>query len=900
MKYNPMLLTDFYKISHYLMAEKGIEKTYSTFTPRGSRIKDIDQVVFFGLQGFIKEYLIEYFNDNFFNRKKEEVVGEYKRIIKHTLGDNCADTLHIEALHDLGYLPIKIRAIKEGTLVPVKVPTFTIESTIDEFHWLTNFLETLKSASNWKVITTTTIVKKYRDICEKWAEKTCDSKEHIKWQCHNFSYRGMAGNEDAITTGAGHLLFFTGTDTIPSICYLEKYYNANVEKELVGASVLACYDEKTEILTEKGWVLFKNLERGIKVAQYNFDGTIEFIIPSEYYEMDNNTELIHFKSTGYGYTDIMVTPNHRMIRRRKSDKEIQFFEADDQKYHYKKGYGTKNELIVSGFKKYGEKNKLTDIERLKIAFQADGSFPSHSEDYSGIITGCNMPIRFSIKKERKYKRLIEILDKTGYEYTQNKYDNGYYSIWIKSKEEFVKDLSWVELNEINYEWCREFIDELKHWDGHKSSENTISFSSINKSCIDIVCAIASLCGYKSHISSVKDKREDSDRKELFTIILDKTKDSVSGRNIIKSKVKYNGKVYCVSVPTKMLVVRRNNRVCICGNSEHGIQCQYEDDLKYYKRLINEVAPEGIISIVSDGYDYWNVIGNIIPTLKEDIMKRNGKIVPRPDSGDPVDIICGSVIIEDFTNNKYCKTLDDCIVTMKEYLVEEERNETPHGEYGADKKEGYFKYNNKIYKIIVEFEWNRYDKQYYYIDYTQIISCEEVELTIEQKGSIESLWETFGGTINSKGYKVLDPHIGLIYGESITPERAEIIFDRLERKGFSSENIVFGIGSYSLGYYSRDTFNIAVKSTHVVINGEEKMIYKNPKTDKDKIKKSQKGRVVVIKNPVTKEIECVDGLTIAQQELFKADDLLEEVFVDGKLLREDSLTDIRERVEKEYK
>ena len=133
MKCNPMLLTDFYKISHRIMSENGIEKTYSTFTPRGSRIEDIDEVVFFGLQGFIKEYLIEYFNDNFFNRNKKEVIAEYKRIIKYTLGDNCADTEHIEKLHDLGYLPIRIRAVKEGTVIPVKVPPFTNENTNNDF-----------------------------------------------------------------------------------------------------------------------------------------------------------------------------------------------------------------------------------------------------------------------------------------------------------------------------------------------------------------------------------------------------------------------------------------------------------------------------------------------------------------------------------------------------------------------------------------------------------------------------------------------------------------------------------------------------------------------------------------------------------------------------------------------
>ena len=567
MKTNPMLMTDAYKISHLIMSEKGTEKIYSTFTPRHSRIEGINEVVFFGLQGFIKDYLIDNFNDNFFNVNKEIVVTDYKRIIKNSLGENCADTSHIEALHDLGYLPIKIKAVKEGTLIPMKVPVFTIENTQKEFYWLTNFLETLISANMWKVITATTIVKKYRDICEKWAEKTCDSKGHIQWQCHNFSYRGMSGHEDAVTTGAGHLLYFTGTDTIPAIEYLEQYYGANVEKELVAASVLA--------------------------------------------------------------------------------------------------------------------------------------------------------------------------------------------------------------------------------------------------------------------------------------------------------------------------------------TEHSIQCGYQDDLRYFKRMITEVAPSGIVSIVSDGYDYFNVLGKILPTLKDDIINRDGKTVIRPDSGSPVKIICGTVNVYDLTNEDYCETLDKCKSWMLDGIKEEIRDETPHGECGDSEATRYFKFDNKIYEINVEFEWDRHDKQYYYMDGSRVISCDEIELTIEQKGSVEALWDTFGGTINSKGYKVLDPHISVIYGDSITPERAEEIFKQLEEKGFAAENIVFGVGSYSLGYWTRDSLSFALKATYTVIDGEEKFIFKDPKTDVDKIKKSQKGMVVVLQGE--EGIYLKDELNSKEREEFKGSDLLEDVFVNGILVRDENLMEIRVRV-----
>lgn len=474
MKYNPMLLTDFYKISHRIMSEEGTGMIYSTFTPRMSRIKEIDKVVFFGLKGFIKEYLIDYFNENFFKRGKDQVIIEYKRMITYTLGADAADASHIEALWELGYLPLEIKALPELTEVPLKVPMFTIQNTNPKFYWLTNFLETLMSAELWKVTTAATISKYYKDICDVAADRTCDDRSHVMWQCHNFSYRGMSGNDDAIKTGAAHLQFFKGTDTIPSIMYLEQYYGVNVEKELVGASVPA--------------------------------------------------------------------------------------------------------------------------------------------------------------------------------------------------------------------------------------------------------------------------------------------------------------------------------------TEHSIQCGYGDDEKYIRRMILDVIPNGIVSVVVDGYDYWNVITDIMPRLKKEIMNRDGKVVLRPDSGEPADIICGDV---------NARTL------------------------------------------------------------------------YEQKGTIELLWEIFGGTINSKGYKVLDSHIGLIYGDAITPERAKDIFKRLESKGFASSNVVFGVGSYSLGYHTRDTFGFALKATHTIQNGKEIMIFKDPKTDSG-MKKSARGMCAVVNSPVTETLGLIDGLTSVTESRIE-NNMLQTVFIDGKYI-----------------
>lgn len=494
MNLNPMLMSDFYKQSHREQYPQGTEKVYSTWTPRTSRIDGIDKVVCFGVQGFIKKYLIDYFNKNFFDISEEEAVSSFERMIKFTLGKTEVDTSHVRALHELGYLPIKIQALKEGTLTPIRVPMLTIENTIPDFFWLTNFLETLMSCELWQSMTSATLAFQYRKIVEKYAKETCDDNSHVPFQCHDFSMRGMSSVESSISSGMGHLLSFSGTDTIPAIFGLEQYYNANIENELVGTSIPA--------------------------------------------------------------------------------------------------------------------------------------------------------------------------------------------------------------------------------------------------------------------------------------------------------------------------------------TEHSVMCSYgnTNEFELFKHLLLDVYPTGLFSAVSDTWDLWKVVTEYIPALKEEILGRDGRLVVRPDSGIPEDIICGDV-------------------------------NAPEG-------------------------------------------------SPERKGVIELLWETFGGTINSKGYKVLDTHIGCIYGDSITLERAEEICKRLKDKGFASSNIVFGVGSFTYQYNTRDTFGFALKATYVIVNGEERLIFKNPKTDNG-VKKSQRGLVNVTRDK--------DGKLVFTDGFYKSDydaeqkvnpTLLETVFKDGKLLRDESLAEIRARLDKE--
>ncbi|MBK7130427.1 MAG: nicotinate phosphoribosyltransferase [Crocinitomicaceae bacterium] len=237
--HNPLLLTDGYKVDHRRQYPEGTTLVYSNWTPRKSRIENIDEVVFFGLQYFIKKYILEDFENHFFKQPKSKIISEYNRRINNYLGENQVGTKHIEALHDLGYIPMVIKALPEGVSVPLRVPIFTIYNTHPDFFWLTNYFETLLSAVIWMPCTSATIARQYRKILDQYAHETSSSPEFVNWQGHDFSMRGMAGIEAALTSAAGHLLSFTGTDTIPAIDFLEKYYNASSDHELIGGSVAA-------------------------------------------------------------------------------------------------------------------------------------------------------------------------------------------------------------------------------------------------------------------------------------------------------------------------------------------------------------------------------------------------------------------------------------------------------------------------------------------------------------------------------------------------------------------------------------------------------------------------------------------------------------------------------------
>lgn len=244
---NPMLAIDSYKLGHMSMYPEGTTKVYSNFTARSFKhIKPLfpqempffqDKCVVFGISGAWQE-IVEAFEENFFNRDKQEVIQEFEDAVKTFVGDNDITEMitKVSELHDLGYLPLEVKSLPEGIQIRENIPMMTVQNTHPNFAWLTNYLETFISSQVWKLSTAATIAKVYKNIFDYFATKTGTPKEFTSFQGHDFSCRGMSGFVDAARTGAGHLTSFMGTDSVSSVDYVKRYYGA---EGFVGASVPA-------------------------------------------------------------------------------------------------------------------------------------------------------------------------------------------------------------------------------------------------------------------------------------------------------------------------------------------------------------------------------------------------------------------------------------------------------------------------------------------------------------------------------------------------------------------------------------------------------------------------------------------------------------------------------------
>lgn len=215
---NIILDTDSYKVSHYLQYPKDTEIVYSYFESRGGRFEN---VVFYGLQYYIKEYLTgKVVTKEKIQEAKEILIGHFQ---SDSIFNETAWTRLLEK-HD-GNLPIKIKAVPEGSRIPFKNVMMTIENTDQEFYWLTNYLETLLSRV-WYPSTVATYSHEIKNIIREFHEKTSDSIEGIDFKLHDFGSRGVSSSETAAIGGAAHLINFLGTDNLISMRLLNKYYSA--------------------------------------------------------------------------------------------------------------------------------------------------------------------------------------------------------------------------------------------------------------------------------------------------------------------------------------------------------------------------------------------------------------------------------------------------------------------------------------------------------------------------------------------------------------------------------------------------------------------------------------------------------------------------------------------------
>lgn len=348
-----------------------------------------------------------------------------------------------------------------------------------------------------------------------------------------------------------------------------------------------CYSDDTKVLTETGWKLFTDLNPHTDlVAQVLDDGTYEFVRPLKYVNEYYEGEMISYKDQ-YGKIDLMVTPNHRMIYDNGSG-NFQVQEAKDCNFFWKKDIRRSALAQDKGM-------QLSPKQALKIAFQADGSYTTSSNN-----------IRFSFSKERKMDRLESILKDCKYEYKKYPLKDNRFEYHINvDANDFKKDFSWVNFKNVCSNWCQEFIEELSYWDATRRHENRFKFDTTSREVIEVVELVAMSAGYGVLITESKD-----DRKDIFSNVFTAhiMKDNkLGGGSIKKNIVQYKGNIVCVQVPTGRLVVKRGRGQLVCGNSGDPVHiiCGYSG--RYEDIYVDPYSPKGkgVIELL------WDIFGGTI-------------------------------------------------------------------------------------------------------------------------------------------------------------------------------------------------------------------------------------------------------------------------------------------------
>lgn len=247
-----LMACDAYKLCHKDFYPPGTTRIYSNYTNRRSRLPGVDSVVHFGLQAYLQKYLMDAW-EPFFGGDGMTACHLYGQRISQVLGPKARSQIgtgHIWKLHRLGYLPLRFCAVPEGTLVPIGVPSFTVENTHPDFAWLTNYIETGLSCGYWQPSTSATIAHQYRKILVDAAQRTGANLADVDYQLHDFSYRGMSSHETAAASGAAHLLSFKGTDSLVTLDWIDRYYGGDYEAKSVPATEHSCMSAGTAVMGE--------------------------------------------------------------------------------------------------------------------------------------------------------------------------------------------------------------------------------------------------------------------------------------------------------------------------------------------------------------------------------------------------------------------------------------------------------------------------------------------------------------------------------------------------------------------------------------------------------------------------------------------------------------------------
>ncbi len=212
---NILFRTDSYKYSHYDQYKAGTTETFSYIESRGGRY---DQVVFFGLQAFLKEYLTKPFT--------QDDINEAESYVDMHLGPGIFNRKGFELILERynGLFPVEIKAVPEGTVVPNLNVLVSIKSTDPDLIWVPSFIETMLLRAIWYPTTVASNSYSIKQVIKRYLDETSSSSAGLAFSLHDFGARGVSSGESAALGGMAHIVNFMGSDTMEGIYYAKKYY----------------------------------------------------------------------------------------------------------------------------------------------------------------------------------------------------------------------------------------------------------------------------------------------------------------------------------------------------------------------------------------------------------------------------------------------------------------------------------------------------------------------------------------------------------------------------------------------------------------------------------------------------------------------------------------------------